>query len=71
MLIPSFLGVIFQSTCNLNGMPNNFMNSLLKNQLHGILMNGIPFSLGNIYSEVQGNLVGFPNMTMGAWNLLQ
>ncbi len=47
------------------------MNLELKNQLHGMLMNDIPSSFENIYSKVQGSLVGFPNMTMGAWNPLQ
>jgi hypothetical protein len=34
-------------------------------------MNNMASSLKNICSRLQGNLVGFPNLTMGAWNPLE
>ncbi len=66
--LPGFLN--FQSTCDLNGMPSNFVNSQLQNQLPNMPMNNMASSLGNICSGLQGSLIGFPNPTMGAWNPL-
>jgi hypothetical protein len=67
--IPSFLNP--QSTCDLNSMLNNFVNSQLQSQLPSMPMNNMASSLGNICLGLQGNLVKFPNLTTGAWNLLQ
>ncbi len=59
-IILSFLGVILQSTCNLNGAPNNFMNLQLQNQLFRMLMNGILSSLGTSILKCKAVWLDFP-----------
>jgi len=49
-------------------MPTNVITGQLPNQLPSMNMNSIPSNLGNIFSSLQGGLIGFPkvnNMVCG------
>jgi hypothetical protein len=51
-------------------MPTNVITGQLPNQLPSMTMNTIPSNLGNIFSSLQGGLIGFPKVNnMGLWKL--
>lgn len=66
--IPSFFNL--QSTCDLNGMASNFVNSQLQNQLLNMQMNNMVYSLGNIFSRLQGWISQFNHWCMESFTTI-